>query len=92
MALNAALLKASMTTLRKRDKRREKLRAEEAAKRKKKMTEPIVLDGAKRGKGRKQRQRKIKALIKQEGSQKKFQEREEERKKAEAIVKEEDRN
>ena len=81
-----------MITLRKRDKRREKLRAEEAAKRKKKMTEPIVLDGAKRGKGRKQRQRKIKALIKQEGSQKKFQEREEERKKAGAIVKEEGRN
>jgi hypothetical protein len=34
-----------MTTLRKRDKKQEKLRSEEAAKRRKHMTEPIVLDG-----------------------------------------------
>ncbi|KDR85982.1 hypothetical protein GALMADRAFT_397356 [Galerina marginata CBS 339.88] len=80
------LLKASMTTLRKRDKKREKLRSEEAAKRKKLMTEPIVLDGHKRGKGRRQQQRKIKALLKQQESQKKYQEREEERLKAEAVV------
>ena len=68
--------------LRKRDKKREKTRAEEAAKRRHKMTEPIVLDGQKRGKGRRLRQRKIKALLKQQASQKKFQEREEARKQA----------
>ncbi|KAF8971812.1 signal recognition particle, SRP9/SRP14 subunit [Flammula alnicola] len=81
-----SLLKASMTTLRKRDKKREKLHAEEAAKRKKKMTEPIVLDGNKRGKGRRRRQRKVKALLKQQESQKKHQEREEGRGKADLVV------
>jgi signal recognition particle subunit SRP14 len=79
------LLKASMTTLRKRDKKREKLRTEEAAKRKKQMTEPIVLGGHKRGKGRRQQQRKIKALLKQQESQKKHQEREEERRKTGVV-------
>jgi signal recognition particle subunit SRP14 len=69
-----------MSTLRKRDKKREKTRAEEAAKRRHKFTEPITLDGPKRGKGRRQRQRKIKALLKYQASQKKFQEREEARK------------
>lgn len=75
-----------MVSLRKRDKKREKLRADQAAKRKKRMTEPIVLDGNKRGKGRRQRQRKVKALIKQEESQAKFREREEARKKLKADV------
>jgi signal recognition particle subunit SRP14 len=75
-----------MVSLRKRDKKREKLRADQAAKRKKRMTEPIVLDGHKRGKGRRQRQRKVKALIKQEESQAKFREREEARKKLKADV------
>ena len=69
------LLKASMTTLRKRDKKQEKLRSEEAAKRKKKMTEPILLDGPKRGKGRRTHQCKVRALLKQEESQKKYRER-----------------
>jgi len=78
------LLKASMTTLRKRDKKQEKLRSEEAAKRKK-MTEPIILHGPKRGKGRRTHQRKVKALLKQEESQKKFREREEAMKKSEAT-------
>lgn len=73
-----------MTTLRKRDKKREKLRSEEAAKRKKAMTEPIVLDGPKRGKGRRQHQRKIKALLKQQESQRKHQEREAEEAKKKA--------
>ncbi|KAH9486105.1 Signal recognition particle 14 kDa protein [Psilocybe cubensis] len=75
------LLKSSMSTLRKRDKKREKLRSEEAAKRKKAMTEPIVLDGPKRGKGRRTHQRKVRALLKQQESQRKHQEREEEAKK-----------
>ncbi|KAJ6520536.1 signal recognition particle, SRP9/SRP14 subunit [Mycena sanguinolenta] len=71
------LLKASMTTLRKRDKKREKQRAEEAARRKKKMTEPVVVDGPKRGNGRRKRQRQAKAAIKQEESQRKAKQREE---------------
>ena len=83
-AFYGSLLKASMTSLRKRDKKRDKYRVEQAAKRKKQMTEPIVLDGSKRGSGRRQRQRKFKALLKQQESQKKFREREEDRKKAEA--------
>ena len=81
-----SLLKASMLTLHKRDKKQEKLRSEEAAKRKKKMTETIILDGPKRGKGRRAHQRKVKALLKQEESQKKYREREEARKKSEATV------
>ncbi len=39
-----------MTTLRKRDKKREKQRAEEIARRKKKLSEPVVVEGKKRGK------------------------------------------
>lgn len=50
------------------------------------MTEPIVLDGPKRGKGRRTHQRKVKALLKQEESQKKYREREEARIKSEATV------
>jgi len=81
-----SLLKASMTmTLRKRDKKREKLRAEEATKRRQKMTEPVDLGGNKRGKGRRQRQRKIKALLKQQASQAKHEQREEARKKIEVV-------
>jgi len=71
-----------MSTLWKRDKKREKTRAEEAAKRRHKMTELIILDGQKRGNGRRKRQRKIKAFLKQQASQKKFQEREEARRQA----------
>jgi signal recognition particle subunit SRP14 len=74
-----------MTTLRKRDKKREKLRSEEAAKRRKDMTEPIVLDGSNRGKGRRKYQRKLKALLKQRESQKKHQEREEAKKESETV-------
>jgi signal recognition particle subunit SRP14 len=85
-AVYGSLLKASMTSLRKRDKKRDKQRIEQAAKRKKQMTEPIVLDGNKRGSGRRQRQRKFKALLKQQESQNKFREREEDRKKAEVAV------
>ncbi|TFK18160.1 signal recognition particle, SRP9/SRP14 subunit [Coprinopsis marcescibilis] len=85
-AAYGALLKTSMTTLRKRDKKREKLHSELAAKRKKKMTDPVVLDGPKRGNGRRKRQRQLKALAKQEASQKKFKEREEARRKAEEAA------
>jgi signal recognition particle subunit SRP14 len=71
------LLKGSMGTLRKRDKKREKQRAEEAAKRKRRMTEPIPIEGPKRGSGRKKRQRRIKAAMKQEDSRQQAQKREE---------------
>ncbi|KAJ3771190.1 signal recognition particle, SRP9/SRP14 subunit [Lentinula raphanica] len=61
-----ALLKSSMTTLRKRDKKREKQRAEDAAARKKKLSEPVIVAGPKRGNGRRKRQRRIKAALKQQ--------------------------
>lgn len=61
------LLKAKMTaSLRKRDKKREKLRAERAALRKKKLEQDIVIEGPKRGNGRSKRQRRIKAARKLE--------------------------
>ncbi|KAF5385292.1 hypothetical protein D9615_000936 [Tricholomella constricta] len=81
-AAYGALLKASMTTLRKRDKKREKTRAEQAAQRKKKMTEPVVINGSKRGNGRRKRQRQVKAALRQQESQQKFKEREEAQRKA----------
>ena len=71
------LLKASMTTLRKRDKKREKQRAEEIAKRKRRLAEDIVVEGPKRGNGRRKRQRKMKAALRLEESRKRAQEREE---------------
>jgi signal recognition particle subunit SRP14 len=76
-ATYGTLLKGSMGTLRKRDKKREKQRAEEAAKRKRRMTEPIPIEGPKRGSGRKKRQRRIKAAMKQEDSRQQAQKREE---------------
>ncbi|KAJ7641322.1 signal recognition particle, SRP9/SRP14 subunit [Roridomyces roridus] len=75
-AVYGALLKSSMTTLRKRDKKREKQRAEEAALRKKKVLDAVVVDGPKRGNGRKKRQRQLKAQAKQQDSQRKAKERE----------------
>jgi signal recognition particle subunit SRP14 len=53
-----------MSTLRKRDKKREKLRAEELARKKKRLTEAIAISGAKRGAGRKRRKRLITAAVK----------------------------
>lgn len=61
-----ALLKASMTTLRKRDKKREKQRAEQLAKRKQRMADPVVINGPKRGNGRRKRQRQVKAALRHE--------------------------
>jgi len=73
-----ALLKSAFTaSLRKRDKKREKLRAEEALKKRKKMIEDVVVEGPKRGKGRRVRQRKVKALLKQEEGRNRWREREE---------------
>ncbi|EPT03411.1 signal recognition particle SRP9/SRP14 subunit, partial [Fomitopsis schrenkii] len=72
-----ALLKSSMTTLRKRDKKREKQRAEDMARRKRKLAEDIAVEGPKRGAGRRKRQRKLKAAAKQTEARKRVQEREE---------------
>jgi len=58
------LLKASMSTLRKRDKKREKLKAEELTKKKKRLTEEVVVFGPKRGAGRRKRKRLIAAAVK----------------------------
>ncbi|KAK0500885.1 signal recognition particle, SRP9/SRP14 subunit [Armillaria luteobubalina] len=77
-----SLLKASMSTLRKRDKKREKQRAEEIARRKKKLSEPIVVEGKKRGNGRRKRQRMMRAALKQQTAIQKLQEREEAKAKA----------
>jgi signal recognition particle subunit SRP14 len=45
------------------------------------MTEPVVVEGPKRGNGRRIRQRKIKAAVKQQEAQRQFKEREEKLKK-----------
>jgi hypothetical protein len=82
-AAYGALLKSSMTTLRKRDKKREKERAEKAARRKRRLNEPIVIEGAKRGNGRRIRQRKIKAALKQQEQLKRAKERQEAKEKGE---------
>jgi len=77
--LNAygALLKSSMSTLRKRDKKREKVRAEKLATRKQRLEEPIPIEGPKRGKGRRKRQRRVKAALKQEVARQRMQEKQE---------------
>ncbi|KAF9819249.1 hypothetical protein IEO21_02288 [Rhodonia placenta] len=74
-----ALLKSSMTTLRKRDKKREKQKAEDLARRKRRLAEEVVVDGPKRGNGRRKRQRQTKAALKQLEARKRVQEREETR-------------
>ncbi|KAI0800531.1 signal recognition particle, SRP9/SRP14 subunit [Fomes fomentarius] len=71
------ILKSSMTTLRKRDKKREKQRAEDAARKKRRLQEDIAIEGPKRGAGRRKRQRKVKAALQLEEAKKRAQEREE---------------
>ncbi|KAG8984854.1 hypothetical protein FRB93_006203 [Tulasnella sp. JGI-2019a] len=81
-----ALLKASMTAhMRKRDKKKERKKAEDAALRKKKLSEDIVIVGAKRGNGRSKRQRRVKAAIKLEEARSTAAKREEQRLKAEEL-------
>ncbi|KAH9980772.1 signal recognition particle, SRP9/SRP14 subunit [Russula compacta] len=77
-----ALLKSSMSTLRKRDKKREKIRSEKLAARKQRLAEPIVIAGPKRGKGRRKRQRRVKAALKQEAARQRIQEKQEAKEKA----------
>jgi len=52
-----------MSTLRKRDKKREKHRAEGLAKKKKRLMEEVDISGPKRGAGRKKRKRLITAAV-----------------------------
>ncbi|KAG9109019.1 hypothetical protein FRC07_008376 [Ceratobasidium sp. 392] len=71
----SALLRQSMPGLRKRDKKKEKVKAEQIAARKAKLEKDVVVTGAKRGKGRSKRQRKVKAAIKQQEKRKVIAER-----------------
>lgn len=70
-----------MSSLRKRDKKREKQRAEEIARRKKRLSEQIAVQGPKRGAGRKKHQRLIKASLKLDEAKKKMADKEEARSK-----------
>ena len=72
-----ALIKSSMNTLRKRDKKREKVRAEKFVARKKRLAEQILIEGPKRGNGRRKRQRRVKASLKQEAARQRIQEKQE---------------
>ena len=76
-AVYGTLLKASMTTLRKRDKKRERQRVDDAARRKRRLAEEIVIQGAKRGNGRHKRQRRLNAAARQEEARKRVQASEE---------------
>lgn len=78
-AAYGSLLKASMTTLKKRDKKKEKARLEKALERRKKLATDIQVVGPKRGAGRRKRQRIVKQVIKQAGEREKQIERDEAR-------------
>jgi signal recognition particle subunit SRP14 len=54
-----------MTTLKKRDKKKEKARFEKAQLRRKKLATDVEIIGPKRGAGRKRRERRVAAAIKQ---------------------------
>lgn len=64
-----------MSTLRKRDKKRERLRAEEIAKKRKRLMDEVLVSGPKRGAGRRKRKRLIAAAVKLAGFKKKAAER-----------------
>jgi signal recognition particle subunit SRP14 len=65
-----------MSTLRKRDKKREKVRTEKLVVRKQQLAEPVLIEGPKRGKGRKKRERRVKAALKQDAARQRLEERE----------------
>jgi signal recognition particle subunit SRP14 len=73
-----------MGALRKRDKKKEKQRADELAKKRARLAAPVVVDGPKRGAGRRKRVRKQKAALKQEETKRRIEEREGARVKARA--------
>jgi signal recognition particle subunit SRP14 len=64
-----------MTALKKRDKKKEKQRHEEALLRRKKLEKDIPIIGPKRGAGRRKRQRRIIAAIKQAEARERLAER-----------------
>ena len=65
-----------MPGLRKRDKKKERLKAELTVARRQKIETDVVITGAKRGKGRAKMQRKVKAAIKQQETRKLIAEKE----------------
>lgn len=65
-----------MNSMRKRDKKRERLKADRLAAKKKMIQEPIEVRGVKRGNGRRKRQRLISAIKKQEDAIRKQEEKE----------------
>ncbi|KAG9075087.1 hypothetical protein FS749_013285 [Ceratobasidium sp. UAMH 11750] len=80
-AAYSALLRQSMPGLRKRDKKKEKAKAEQSAARRAKLETDVIVTGAKRGKGRTKRQRKVKAAIKQQETRRLIAERQQSRQK-----------
>lgn len=84
-ATYGTLLKTSMATLRKRDKKREKQRAEAGIRRKRRLAEQIAVVGPKRGNGRRKRQRQMKRAIKLEETKRKVEEKEEAKAKAKSA-------
>lgn len=66
-----------MTTLKKRDKKKEKARFEQAQLRRKKLAKDVEIIGPKRGAGRRKRQRRVAAAIKQTEAREKQGERDE---------------
>jgi signal recognition particle subunit SRP14 len=71
------LLKTTMTqTLRKRDKKKEKSRVEAAALKKKKVMEGVLVEGPKRGNGRRKRERLEKVKVRLEEAKRKLEEKE----------------
>ena len=75
-ATYGALLKSSMSTMRKRDKKREKQKTELVARKKRRLAEDVVVEGPKRGNGRRKRQRLLKAALRQNEARQRAQERE----------------
>ena len=71
------LLKSTMTqTLRKRDKKKEKARVEAAALKKKKIMDGVLVEGPKRGNGRRKRERLEKVKVRLDEARKKLEEKE----------------
>lgn len=75
-AAYGALLRSSMNNLKKRDKKKEKQRHEEAIARRKRLEEDIPIIGPKNGAGRRKRQRRAIAAIKQTEARARLAERE----------------
>ena len=78
----SALLKTSMATLKRRDRKREKHRSDKIAAKKKRMEEDVLIEGPKRGNGRKKRVRRVKQAMRQEEERKAAAKRTEKREKA----------